>query len=684
MNFRISLIIILVMLIAASCIQENPDLVNPPDKTASIKFRFFNLSLDKNQKQFEVTDGGKTPYIDWGRISSTFNPPADTGFIRTLSNNNIEFQQELLVRFLRNTNYTYVGLSSTVCDDRSSCKIDTLIAIRTTAAIPENNFEALLKFMNAFPDTNVRFSVRLGCPSGEALFGFTNYKQYSISPITVRSGEFNFSVIKTEFINGVQENTYLNLYTANFDPRGQYLIITHEDSNGDVQVSIIDENDDTENSLRPAQIVPLRTTEVRAINMTSSQVSINMRDGTPIDDNISPLSIDDYMTIEACKSSALDSIDINANNTLKSSIYSSLEVLSKYSIIVFDSADVKTGASLLVHPLKLNVAVDGKAVVRVVNTIEGFDGLNVSIGARKEENRQLHPNGYAAGIALARRLQFGEISNPAVIDPGPAPLSVFTASEPSRLLIAANSYLEADKSYLLIISKDELGQIQISIIEENDQNKNVEYLKKGVFFQLVNAMSDNSSLSISLNSSTTGKEVLNNADLQITNSLATVIESGSQSITINGKNIDISAEESDRVMIVAAGDKDNLQAIQNKFQPLTSEQNGIFRIRFVNATVDIPITMLKKTDNDSVFVESVEINSFSSYTVETREQKPTYFFYEGDTPGYLARFSDVTLSLGKSFCVIIYGSSSRDCVKKYEVDWKIAPTCYSLIIQQEF
>ncbi len=684
MYYRIAVLLLLFLGLTVSCIQENPDLVNPPDKTASIKFRFFNLSLDKKSKVFEITEGKKTSSTVWGAISPTDNPPADTGFVRVWSDNNIEYEQNMLVRFLRNTNYTYVGLSSKVCEDRSNCKIDTLIALRTTSAIPENNYESLLKFMNAYPDTTLRFSLRLGCPSGDLLFGPTNYKQYSISPVTVRSGAFNFSVIKTEIVNGKQQEVSLNLFSATLEAKGQYIVITHEDANGNPAVSIIDENDESGNSIKPAQIIPLLTTEIRTINMSSLPISVEMRDGAIIDPVVSPLSIDNYETIGACKSAALDSIDIKYSDKVKSSLFTSLDVLSRYSIVVFDSADVKAGGSLLIEPLKLNVEVKGKAVVRVVNTLGENEGLNVSIGARNESDKVAHVNGFSSGIALARRLQFGDISKPVIVTPGPAPLSVFTASEPSRLLFTANTNLDADKSYIILISYDDMGSIKLTAIEEDEQNKSVDYLKQGVFFQLVNAMSDNSPIKVNINSANAAITVLDKAVVNITNSLATVIDYGSQTIFVNGVAHEINANVDERVIMVVGGTSNNLQVISNKSTPLTKEQNDIWRLRFVNATTDIDATMLKKSDKDSVFVEGVERNAFSSYTTEIREQKPTYFFYEGELKGYLARFSDVTLSLGKSYCVILYGTSARDCVKKYDTDWKLAPTCYSIIIQQEF
>jgi hypothetical protein len=673
-------------LILTSCIEENPNLVNPPDKTASIKFRFLNLGYDKKTKEFGISEGKKTQSILWKQISSTDNPPADTGYVGTYYNGIAEYEQTQLVRFLRNTNYTYIGLSSNVCPDRANCGIDTLIALRTTSAIPENNFEALLKFMNAYPDTNSRFSIRLGCPSGNVLFGATNYKQYSINPITVRTGQFNFSVIKTEINNGLPENVYLNLYTTQINPKGQYIIIVHEDENGEPFVSIIDENDETTNSFKPAEIVPLRTTEIRTINFSSSELFVQMRNGDVINPNIQSMNVDEYRTIETCKSSLLDTLDILSVGEIKSSISTSLEVLSRYSLLVFDSAGAKAAGSLLIEPLKLNVETNAKSIIRVVNTLDENNSINVSIGARKENDRALFPNGYSSGISLGRQLSFGEISLPVVVNPGAAPISVFTSKEPSSLLFAANTILEPDKSYLIVVAKDVNDNIKLSLIDEDDESKNIEFLKQGVFFQLVNATADNSTLRVSINSLNAGSAILEDADLFISNSLATVIDENSQSIILNGISYEANADVNQRVLMIVGGTGSNLDVMTDKFAPLSQDQNKIFRLRFANITSDLPVTYLKKSNKDSVIAESVERQLFSSYIIETREQKPTYFFYENesDSTNYLTRFSDVVLSLGKSYCVIIYGNSNRKCQKKYDAKNYLDPNCYSIIIQQEF
>ncbi|MDX9791022.1 MAG: hypothetical protein RBT61_09360, partial [Candidatus Kapabacteria bacterium] len=559
--------ILFIILFSMSCIEENPDLVNPPDNTGSIKFRFLNLGLDKQAKSLEILVGKKTNETSWGMLSNSDNPPADTGFVRIMNDNVIEFEQTLMQRFIRNTNYTYIGLSSVVCENRNDCKIDTLISLRTTSSIPENDYECLVKFMNAYPDTNIRFSIRAGCPGGDVLFSQNNYKQYSINPITVRSGQFNFSVIKSvTTIEGI-EHIPLNLYSVDFQARGQYVIIAHEDDNGNPTVSILDENDLSENGFKAAEVVPVRTTEIRTINLSESNLNLTMKDGTIIDDNVAPVSIDNYMTIEACKSSTLDSIEIFADNVFKSEITKSLEVLSRYTIVVFDSADVKAGNSVLVEPLKLNVHTEGKALIRVINTLSDYDGINVSIGARKEENREEYLTGFSSGIVLARRLESAMTGQPVVINPGPAPISVFTSDEPSRLLVASNTTLEENKSYLVIVTKDATGNIKLLMIEEEEENTAIEYIKPGVFFQLVNATSDNSSLKVSIKSEQTGTDILSDADLHVTNSLATVIDQNNQTIIVNGMDFLTSATNNERVMMGVGGTAESLESVVSNFPP---------------------------------------------------------------------------------------------------------------------
>lgn len=678
------LIVLLLSLLLHSCNEENPDLVNPPDKTASIRFRFLNLGYDNNPKVLEVTEGVRTPSIYKGGVSESFNPLADTGFVRIYKNDNTEFEQTQMVRFIRNTNYTFLGLSSSKCDDRTQCKIDTIIPLRTTSAIPENNFESLLKFINAFPDSTVRITLRMGCPNGEPLFPTYGYKQYSFTPITVRSGALNFSVFLTS--NGAQGpiNTYLDLYSVDLSPKGQYTIIAHEDESGNLKISILDENDLSPNAIKPAQIVPLRTTEIRTVNLSTLDLSVYLKQSGIVDDNVPSLTIDDFRSVEVCKSSSSDTLEIVYNNSSKLNIVTSLDVLSKYTLIVYDSADVKAGGAILIPPPKLNVDIEGKALVRVVNTLESATGINVSIGARLESDRVNFVNGFSSGISLASRLRFTEVSQYTALNPGPGPISVFTASDPARLLFATNTYFEANKQYLIIVTKDDFGNIKLTIVDEDDQSKKVDYLIKGIFFQLVNATTDNSNINVNINSISTGKKILENATVQVSNSIATVIDEDFQIVNINGKEYTTNATDDERVICVASGTQQDFNLITSKFKPLSIDQNNIFRVRFVNATLDMQYVKLRKNLQDSVFFESVEKNTFSSYNVETREQKPTFFFFEDESKGYISRFSDVLMSLGKSYSIILYGNSGRECFKYYDSQAKVEPNCYSFIIQQEF
>jgi hypothetical protein len=451
---------------------------------------------------------------------------------------------------------------------------------------------------------------------------------------------------------------------------------------GKIAISVLDENDLTTNALKAAQIVPEKKTEIRTINLSNSDLLIKRRNGDPLASNVSKMYIDKFSTISACMSAFKDTLDIMFANEVKSSINTSLEVLSRYSLIVYDSANSEAAGALLLGPPKLTVDSKGKAIVRVVNALNNKDGLNVSVGARKESDLTEFLNGFSSGISLARQLKFQNVSSFSVVNPGPAPLSVFTSASPSRLLFATNTYFEADKEYIIIVTNDENDNIKLTMIDEDDESQNITFLERGVFLQIVNSTSDNSTIKININSQITGKPILENADLHITNSLATVLDSSNQVITINGQQYTSNASTNERIMVIAGGKKDDMRVLVNKFEPLN--ENTKFRVRFVNAAYDVPLVKLKKSDKDSTYFESVEINTFSSYNVENREQKPAFFFYDADNINNIGRFSDVTMSLGKSFCIIIYGHSSRECNKYTDAKLGLEPNCYSFIIQQEF
>ncbi len=678
------LICIAIALLVSACIQENPALVNPPGRTESVRVRFVNLAQDKQTRALDISGTTKTELTQWGNSSASVRPPADSALFNIYRNSIKEYELEQLVKFLRNTRYTFFGVPSKECLANPPCTVDTLIFMRTTTALPENNFEFLLKMINLFPDTNSTFSVRMGCPSGNVLFANINYLQSSMNPLNLRAEKIGLSLIRQNRATGTTVEEFINIYEAEFTARTQYILVIADDGNGNPVMKLLNEDDESSNALADMAVINERIAYMRIINLASSNIDIDFN-GSLIAASIPNDQITDYKQISVCNTVDMDSITTLINGSRVNMLKSSIELLKRYSIVVLDSGNVVGGEILLVSPIKLQEDITGKGIVRVLHASKNYQAITVSLGARTEPDVGKFPNGYSSGTILAADISQGKLSEPLALYPGAAPLSIFTSSQPAKLLYSAKGIFEADKSYLLIISEDIDGKTKISIVEDELENTDVTFMEEGIFVQVVNAVSDADFITIEVISSKAPEQIVKGAKVSETNSLATVVDRGTIEVRVNGATHSIDAEINDRVMFIASGSGNNPKIFANKFTALPINENSALRFRFINATEDIPFVYLKRNVSEQFFFESVEQYHFSSYATETREQKVTFFFYDDEGLPYVNRLSDVLFTLGKSYSVIIAGKKAPGCLGRLDTKrpWE-EPDCYFIIIQQEF
>ncbi|MCO5250461.1 MAG: DUF4397 domain-containing protein [Candidatus Kapabacteria bacterium] len=680
---RIILPIVLAFIISA-CIEENPALVNPPEKAETVRVRFINLSKDKSPRTLDMSGISKTDVTPWGTSSSSIQPPADSAFFNVYSGTNKEYELEMLQKFLRNTRYTYFAVPSRECLANPGCNVDTLLFLRTTTALPDNNYECLLKIINLFPDTNSSFAVRSGCPNGEIMFNNVNYMNSSAGPLNLIAETMGVSLIRFVRDGASIEEEFVNIYEVNFEARKQYVLIVTDDGNGNPTLKLLDEDEMSGGALTSPRIVDERNANIRIINLASNEIGINFN-GLSVASSVQPDQITDYNQISVCNTVFRDSISATVGGNETINLKSSIEVLQNYSLVILDSGNTIAGEMLLVEPVSLQEDVTGKAIVRVLHASKNYEAITVSLGARAEPNAALFPNGYSSGTILASEISQGELSHPLALYAGVAPLSIFTASQPAKMLYSAKGEFKAGSSYLLILSEDTDGKTKISVVEDDVVNTNVAFLEEGLFVQVVNAVRGVNFVNIDIISSKAIQNLVVDARISASNSIATVVDKGVIEVRVNGVSHQIESTENERIMFVASGNSNNIKIFANKFQPLGLSDNSIFRYRFVNATEDIPITFIKKSAKDEAYSESIEQYTFSSYTTETREQKVTFFFYDEKSDNYVNRLSDVLFTLGKSYSVIIAGKAEPGCRNRIDPKkpWE-EPDCYFVIIQQEF
>jgi hypothetical protein len=679
----IILSIVLALMISA-CIEENPALVNPPEKAETVRVRFINLSKDKSPRVLDMSGISKTEVTPWGMSSNSLQPPADSAFFNVYSGTNKEYELELLQKFLRNTRYTYFAAPSRECLATPGCNVDTLLFLRTTTALPDNNYECLLKIINLFPDTNSSFAVRNGCPNGEILFNNINYLGSSLSPLNLIAETMGISLIRIVREGASVEEEFVNIFEVSLDARKQYVLIVVDDGNGNPTLKLLNEDELSSAALTSPRIVEDRNANIRIINLASSGIGVNFN-GLSIASSIPSDQITGYNQISVCNTVFRDSISATVSGNETVNIKSSIEVLQNYSLVILDSGNTVAGEMLLVEPVSLHEDLTGKALIRVLHASKNYKAITVSLGARAEPNATLFPNGYSSGTILASEISQGELSFPVALFEGVAPLSIFTASQPAKLLYSAKGEFKAGSSYLIIISEDNDGKTKIAVVEDEVVNTTVSFLEEGLFIQVVNAVRGADFVNIDIISSQSIRNLVIDARISASNSIATVVDKGTIEVRVNGVSHQIESTENERIMFVASGNKNDIKIFANKFQALGLGDNAIFRYRFVNATEDIPITFIKKTEADVAFSESVEQYTFSSYTTETREQKVTFFFYDEKNDNYVNRLSDVLFTLGKSYSVIIAGKAEPGCRNRIDPKrpWE-EPDCYYVIIQQEF
>src|SRR6185295_2473049 len=117
----------------------------------------------------------------------------------------------------------------------------------TSPTPPVNQFAVSLKLLNANPDTNVSYSLKLGCQNGTGVFPNTNYKSVSSHLIDVFRGVNQFSLVK----NRVNGDTLKGIYeTDTLKAHGEYTFIVTIDNTKNEKLLILDELNKNVNALK--------------------------------------------------------------------------------------------------------------------------------------------------------------------------------------------------------------------------------------------------------------------------------------------------------------------------------------------------------------------------------------------------------------------------------------------------
>lgn len=651
------LFIFIAMALIISCAEENPNLVNPPSQAETIRIRFLNFAGDASERKLSI-DGKTTVSTPRFAVSDAITPPSDSGFVSIIKDGSPELKINRKLVFTRNITYNFIAFPSPDGSPRNK-ELDTLAMVQTSASIPENSVDAYIKLFNAFPDSTTRFSLRFGCPSGETLVSMLDYRMSS-QQVIIRSGTVPVTLVQHE---GPDEYI-IGLYSLDLARKGQYLLIINMDANKNPELLMLDQANITTSALTKPQIIQDRLASVRLVNLSNSGFTFKKLPEEELIPSAAPEYISSFRQVDACGSRYKDqfaAVDMSAS-TIYSKDSISLEVLQKYTVVVYDSGSGVANSMIIAGPNTLFNTAGYNSIVRIINASSAQNAITVSLGARRYDSSA---SKYLSGETIATKLRYGKISQAVMIPSGPAPLTVFTAFEPSSLLYCTLAQFQSDKSYLVILTNDAQGKIKMTVIDEDDADKSVEYLEQGVFTQVVHAVAGLKFVDVTLGS------ILNKARIYYGSSIATVAPAGSNSININDKSADITAQADSRAMIVATAAGGSIEVHPLIYPPMGAESSNMKRkfLNFFNESKFITITEDPKDTAKAPIAERIEYSKDVPVETLILERRISLYFLDSDSRAVLKRLDDVLQPFGTNYSFILTGKSGADT---------------TVIVQQEF
>ncbi|MFN3196466.1 MAG: hypothetical protein ACE364_10995 [Chlorobiota bacterium] len=667
--------ILAMLFFLSGCPDENDGLVNPPSQAETINIRFINLAGDYSPRSALFTNQVVGP-ITYAQSSEASNPPDDSVQVTIEKNGQAEYKKDLQVKFFRELNYTFFAIPTSPSDSTHPKDVDSVVVINTSLTIPDVTNDGYIRLVNLYPDTTTNFSLTLGCAGGTSLAGGVTYRRVSSSEPVI-SGENTFSI--TYFKDGATQS--LGLFGLDMDQKGEYAFVIIENQSGEPEVYVLDELNTSEAAFSKAEPIESKETFIRNISFSNRDFDINL-DEQIISTSPQQYQISDYETVEACGGTSVSSLtSISQGDTIGYST-TNLEVLKNYTLYSFDTQD--SVRQVLAPPFRLFDEKEGKSVIRVINGHPDYEGITVSFGARKLtgiEDSDSPEDELSYGETIARDIKFGRVSDVGVFESGFSPITIFESSQPAKYITGINKDLLPDKSYSIVIYKDNNGEPAVTIIEDGDIEKEIEVSEPGVFVQVVNAVAGSESVQVGL-----GEIIKQNfADLFYSLNFATVIPVNQTEVKINGVSKQIDVEEGKRVLIVASGTEGNEEVLTYIYEPLEKEDSH-YKIRFLNASSEIDDITVARYDlvdcpDCPILANAIKYDELSFVQEVFSEAKISLYIYNpDDLEERYHRVDDLKLNFNKAFTVVFAGNSSLG----NNEDDDNTNNGYSIILLQEF
>jgi hypothetical protein len=647
-NTKIFSLLIIAFLFA--CADENPDLVNPPPQYETINIRFINLASQSEQLQLTINNVDHSDPAAYSFCTKATNPPADSGYVGIEVGGNNVLREEERAYFIRTSTYTFIALPSHPRDSVQR-EIDTVIKM---ANIPGKNVVgdySMVKFLNAFPDSSSQFTLTLGCQNGDKLFSSVDYMKIPTTNDKVPIG--NTAVTLVQRINGADE--IVGLFELILNRNQQYTLIVYKKDDGEPGLMFIDDNDITVDAQSLPPTIPEKVTYIRSINFHSEPLTLVLNNTEIIAQDLASLSIGNFVEVGACQSLDQDIVD---------TLSTSLEVLSQYSAFTFDIGAIDT--TVLAKPIKTDPDF---STIRVIHGGYNLQDMTVSLASRNrfvlnDDGDQII-DGYQSGTYLASDLKFGNISDPVRIQEGWGPITIFSASSPVKLLFMGVTEFAKGKNYILVITSDTQGNPLLSVITDEETNTSIRFIEEGVFAQFIHLVPGEISLEYKI------PPIVESGTVYYTGGLATVLPLGTHTITANGIPLEIEAKKGNRIFVVAAGQKDDIDLIYNNYPPVLA--GGIESVRrYVNASNEIELLNVKTDSSANYISENLPYTRTSLKDSDTLDRKISLYFFDAATEEQLFRIDPPAFVKGKGYSIIVGGKEAA----KY---WG-----YTAVIMQEY
>lgn len=645
MKFRyLNLILIITLLTIFGCIDENPNLVNPPSQAETINIRFINLSGDRSVRflNFNSKDILSSEY---GFTSQAINPPTDSGVVSITKGGISEFKFPRKAKFIRSTYTTFLSLPSPKNAERSNAT-DTLIYFSSSSGLPVNTVYSYLKFVNAYPDSTVTFTVTDGCPNAASLFANQAYKSVS-SQKQVRAGRTPVSLIKRTAAG----TEIVGLYDLDLKNDMQYTILISEDNLGELRVNLLDEHSGEVTALsQPSQIFE-KLAFIRTLNFSTEALNIKKAPDEVITQNLQPFYMSSNSMVSACGSQSADSIMAEFSGFVSVGNNLSLNVNENYTYLVADTKTKRAGFGVVIPEAIVDYQYPEQALIRVVNLDEDAGDLTLSVAARSDTSAKK----YVTGESMCTALKFGKISSIYPLYLGNSskviPLTLFAASSPAKMILNTRIVAEPGKSYLIVLKKNQSGDLALYNIEDSQQSMPLQESTQGQFFQFVNYLTGATHSSVSYSN------LFTLAKVPYSLSIASVSDIGANQLIIEKSILDFDVVKKYNNIMIACGDINSPEFISVYSSVPPNSMNYSLR-RFANAAADVPelAVVLDKEGGDTT-AKAISYKAVSESYKEEKERSYSLFFYDTRNNKLVYRLNEVRMIHGKVYTFVLGGNA---------------------------